>query len=154
MAEASTGPPGPSCVRERLTTADDYSLLYELCPNPGGQLKLKPGTALCLPSIPSDNNPPPPHTHTHPTPPCWDESVVLWGHASSEESPVGISFIKNQGTTKIRRHIHFERDFFCICVQHKLPICVCVCGDLGLALNRARLLAARVPCRLHKWYLS
>ncbi|TWW68315.1 hypothetical protein D4764_19G0001130 [Takifugu flavidus] len=32
-------------VKECLTTADDYSLLHELCPNPGGQLKLKP--ALC-----------------------------------------------------------------------------------------------------------
>lgn len=46
-------------MKECLTTADDYSLLHELCPNPGGQLKLKPGTTLCLPSIPSYKPPPP-----------------------------------------------------------------------------------------------
>lgn len=49
---------GPA-VKECLTTADDYSLLHELCPNPGGQLKLKPGTTLCLPSIPRYKPPPP-----------------------------------------------------------------------------------------------
>lgn len=40
---------------------DDYKwlhFLHELCPNPAGQLKLKPGTALCLPSIPWDKLPP------------------------------------------------------------------------------------------------
>lgn len=51
-------PRGPA-VKECLTTADDYSLLHELCPNPGGQLKLKPGTTLCLPSIPCYKPPPP-----------------------------------------------------------------------------------------------
>lgn len=51
-------PRGPA-VKEGLTTADDYSLLHELCPNPGGQLKLKPGTTLCLPSIPGYKPPPP-----------------------------------------------------------------------------------------------
>lgn len=49
---------GPA-VKECLSTADDYSLLHELCPNPGGQLKLKPGTTLCLPSIPRYKPPPP-----------------------------------------------------------------------------------------------
>lgn len=51
-------PRGPA-VKECLPTADDYSLLRELCPNPGGQLKLKPGTTLCLPSIPRYKPPPP-----------------------------------------------------------------------------------------------
>lgn len=49
---------GPA-MKERLTTADDYSLLHELYPNPAGQLKLKPGTVLGLPRIPCDKPSPP-----------------------------------------------------------------------------------------------
>lgn len=93
--------------------------LAMLCPNPGGQLKLKPGMALCLPSIPCVKLPP----LLRRTACLWDFQIQIWIRAISFSS-----FSHHLREEKGQKWlIPIVSADFCLVLQFLVTECVAAC---------------------------